>query len=138
MKRKDFQQLARVRLTEAKALLKAGLFAGAYYLAGYVIKCALKACIAKATEQYDFPPDKKALENIYTHDLKRLVVAADLGKKLDEAKSADASFASSWALATTWSEAKRYELSDEKAARDLLIAVSHIRNGVFKWIKTHW
>ena len=48
MTRKDFQQLARVRLKEAKALLNLEHFACAYYLAGYVIECALKACIAKS------------------------------------------------------------------------------------------
>jgi HEPN domain-containing protein len=30
-------------------LLEAGLYAGAYYLAGYAVECALKACIAKKT-----------------------------------------------------------------------------------------
>lgn len=47
--RQDLQELSRVRLKEATALLKLGLFDGAYYLAGYAVECALKACIAKAT-----------------------------------------------------------------------------------------
>jgi hypothetical protein len=40
--RVDFQDLARIRLREAKALFDAGEFHGAYYLAGYSIECALK------------------------------------------------------------------------------------------------
>ena len=47
--RKDLQELSKVRLKEATALLKLGLFDGAYYLAGYAVECALKACIAKGT-----------------------------------------------------------------------------------------
>ena len=55
MNRQDFQALARVRLEEAKALRDAGRPAGAYYLAGYTVECALKACIAKRTREHDFP-----------------------------------------------------------------------------------
>jgi HEPN domain-containing protein len=53
MNREDFQQLAESRLKEARALLTAELPDGAYYLAGYAIECALKACIAKRTQQHD-------------------------------------------------------------------------------------
>jgi HEPN domain-containing protein len=45
--RADFQQLADVRLKEAKALLDLGMWDGAYYLAGYAVEVALKACIIK-------------------------------------------------------------------------------------------
>ena len=40
----------------ADALLKAGRYACAYYISGYAIECALKACIARKTNQDDFPP----------------------------------------------------------------------------------
>ena len=53
MNRKDFQRLSALRLKEAKALL--GYFHGAYYLTGYAAECALKACIAKRTQKYNFP-----------------------------------------------------------------------------------
>jgi HEPN domain-containing protein len=55
MDRKDLRALSRVRLSEARALFKAGLPDGAYYLAGYAVECALKACIAKETQRYEFP-----------------------------------------------------------------------------------
>ena len=38
MNRKDFQELSRIRLKEAKALLDLGLWDGAYYLAGYAVE----------------------------------------------------------------------------------------------------
>jgi len=53
--RKDLQELSRVRLKEATALMQAGFFDGAYYLAGYAVECAIKACIAKGTRRYEFP-----------------------------------------------------------------------------------
>jgi HEPN domain-containing protein len=49
MTRRDFQALSATRLREARALLKTGNPEGAYYLAGYAIECALKACVAKKT-----------------------------------------------------------------------------------------
>jgi HEPN domain-containing protein len=42
MDRYEFQELAKVRLKEANALLAAGLYDGAYYLAGYAAECALE------------------------------------------------------------------------------------------------
>jgi HEPN domain-containing protein len=58
--RKDLQNLTRIRLREARALAKLGMNDGAYYLAGYSFECALKACIAKATQRHDFPDKRKA------------------------------------------------------------------------------
>jgi hypothetical protein len=43
--RSDFQKLAMDRIADAKALLAAKRWAGAYYLAGYAVECALKACV---------------------------------------------------------------------------------------------
>jgi hypothetical protein len=84
MNRIDFQQIAEIRLQESKALLAAGFPEGAYYLAGYAVECALKACIAKRTQQYDFP-DKKLVDKSYTHDVEKLLDAAGLGDLLKKA-----------------------------------------------------
>src|SRR2546425_2666201 len=55
MTRTDLQLLAEERLSDAQVLLANGRFGAAYYLAGYAIECALKACIAKLTKAEDFP-----------------------------------------------------------------------------------
>lgn len=77
MNRKELQALSRIRLAEARALLGSGHFSGAYYLAGYAMECAFKACIARQTLRHDFP-DKKRVDASYTHNLKELVAAAEL------------------------------------------------------------
>jgi len=77
MDRKDLRSLSRVRLLEARALLKAGLPDGAYYLAGYAVECALKACIAKETKRYEFP-EKRRVNASHTHDLADLLKVAEL------------------------------------------------------------
>jgi HEPN domain len=68
-----------VRLEEANALLSLGFYDGAYYLAGYAVECALKACIAKGTLRYEFP-DKKKVESSYSHNLRDLIKVAGLRK----------------------------------------------------------
>ena len=73
MNRRDFQLLAVTRVKEAKLLLDAGQSLGAYYLLGYAVECALKACIAKNTKRYDFPPERAIYNDIYTHDLVKLL-----------------------------------------------------------------
>jgi hypothetical protein len=43
--RSQLRQLAADRILDAEHLLSGGRFSGAYYLAGYSVECALKACI---------------------------------------------------------------------------------------------
>ena len=57
--RKELQDLSKIRLREAAALLQLGLFDGAFYLAGYAVECGLKACIAKGTRRGEFPDKKR-------------------------------------------------------------------------------
>ena len=78
MNRSDFQELAEDHLRHAKALLDAGLYSGAYYMCGYVIECALKACICKKTNQFDFHPSPDESRAAWSHDFGKLSRAAKL------------------------------------------------------------
>lgn len=60
MNRKHLHQLTKSRLKEAKLLLDNDYYSGAYYLAGYSIEFALKACISKKIRQSEIP-DKNSL-----------------------------------------------------------------------------
>lgn len=137
MTRNDFKKLARARLKEAKILLASGEHSGAYYLAGYVIECALKACIAKQTQRYEFP-DKKRVEDSWRHELTKLVITAGLQTLLDEQIRADARFAASWNVTKDWSEQSRYYEIDQKKAESLVEAISDDEHGVLKWLRLHW
>jgi hypothetical protein len=75
--RTELQQLAEERVRDSDALLKAGQWSGAYYLAGYAVECGLKACIAKLTNLHDFP-DKELAQRCYTHKIETLVEVAGL------------------------------------------------------------
>ena len=67
-----------IRVRDARTLLRSGRWDAAYYVGGYAIEYALKACIAKKTAEHDFPPERKVVEKIYKHDPKGLLTAAEL------------------------------------------------------------
>jgi HEPN domain-containing protein len=104
--RRDLQALSRVRLAEAKALLNLGHWDGAYYLAGYAVECALKACIAKDTQRHEFP-DRRRVESSHTHDLRALVRVANLEDSLANRLKMDKAFEENWGTAQAWSEQSR-------------------------------
>jgi HEPN domain len=143
MNRNDFQQLAELRLREARALLAAELPDGAYYLAGYAVECALKACIAKRTQQHDFP-DKKLVEKSHTHDVERLLDAAGLSDRLKSDLAKNDELELDWETVREWSEQSRYDLFKDDpiggmvAAEMLIDAVESENGGVLRWIKQSW
>ena len=137
MNRTDLQQLAEVRVREAECLLQASLCDGAYYLAGYAVECALKACIAKQTREHDFP-DRTLVNKSYTHDLEALVGVAGLQGELNQRKATDPAFAENWALVAGWSEEARYQRHDGLTARQFCSAVADPRGGVLEWLKAYW
>jgi hypothetical protein len=137
MNRNDLRRLARIRLKEARVLLEARCFDGAYYLCGYAVECALKACVAKKTRRYDFP-DKKTVNDSYSHNLTSLVAVGGLKPLLLQEMNRDPAFALNWTVVSDWSEERRYRLNSEKEARDLYKAVTGRQHGVMRWIRQHW
>jgi len=137
MNRSDFQTLARKRLRESRVLLRDGCYDGAYYLAGYVVECALKACIARKTKRYDFP-DKKTVTDSHTHNLSDLVKLASLSFDLSTRSSADPAFAVNWTVVKDWTEQSRYESHSRPEAADLIAAVTSRKHGVLQWVKQYW
>lgn len=129
--------MARIRLKEARALLKAKCFDGAYYLCGYAVECALKACIAKDTKRSEFP-DLDRVKGSYTHNFAHLVKVADLNADLNAEVAGDAAFADNWRTAQEWSQAARYAMYDESDAWILYKAITDRKHGVMRWIRRHW
>ena len=137
MKRRDFQELANIRVREARILLRAGCWEGAYYLSGYAVECALMACIARRTERFEFP-DKDRVNQSYTHDLRTLVDLAGLRKRFEEARRQDQDLAFTWPIVQQWTERSRYERHSQAEAGDLLNAVQKRKSGVLQWLKRHY
>jgi hypothetical protein len=87
--------------------VRAGAFQGAYYLAGYAVECALKACIAQQFRQHDIP-DKKLVNDVYTHDVDKLLDLAGLRPTLRQDAVAHPALQTNWNVAKDWKETARY------------------------------
>jgi len=136
--RKDFQSLARVRLAEARLLLKTKRFSGSFYLAGFAVECALKACIAKRTHRFDFP-DKKTVDKSWKHTFKDLTEAAGLKAALKSEQERSAAFKQNWAVVKDWANESRYNsVVSYSKAHDTYVAVVARRAGVMQWLRRHW
>jgi HEPN domain len=134
----EFQELAELRLAEAKVLLDQGQWDGAYYLAGYAVELALKACIIKTLLATDAFPAKDFSKDCYTHAVERLVVLAKLDGARKTATAADPDLSTNWGLAKDWSEEKRYHRIEKTDAEALYTAIADDVHGVLPWIKTQW
>ena len=138
MNRNDLQHIAQLRIKEANVLLANRCFEGAYYLSGYAIECALKACIAKQTQRYDFP-ELTLVKQSYTHDLEQLLRISGLKVLHQHQLVTDLLFALNWTIVKDWSEEKRYTLSiSEIEAHDLYSAITNRKHGVLVWLKKLW
>jgi len=138
MNRSDLQGVSRLRVKEARLLLDNGYFSGAYYLLGYAIECALKACITKQIKRYDFP-DRKLVNDSYTHDLEKLLSISGLKAELQKETRSNPTLEVNWAIVKDWSEQSRYSTSiSETQARDFYSAVTARKNGVLTWLKKWW
>lgn len=138
MNRNDLQTLADLRVGDAKVLVDAGRFSAAYYLLGYAVECALKACVTKQIKEHDFP-DKQLVLDSYTHNLEQLLRISGVKAQFDLRIKADKSFEVNWTTVKDWTEAARYDNDvPENRARDLLNAVTDPESGVLTWLKTLW
>jgi HEPN domain-containing protein len=136
MTRKDFQRLTRLRLKDARVLLKNGNNEGAYYLTGLAVECALKAAIARRTQRHEFPPKPAIVRGIYDHDLNKLLLAAGLEAALDAATATNTALNQNWVLVKDWTIESRYLVTARSA--QILYRAAAGRNGVLQWLRQHW
>jgi HEPN domain-containing protein len=138
MHRNDLRRLSRLRIREARVLLRAGSAHGAYYLAGYAVECALKACIARQFRQHDIP-DRKLVSDVYTHDVDKLLDLAGLRPTLQLEAAAHPPLQTNWNVVKDWKEVARYDPNiSEQEAQDLYSACAARRYGILAWLRNRW
>ena len=137
LKRAELQALAQAKLDDAILLFKNKRYSNAYYLAGYAVELALKSCIATQFIA-DMIPDKSFVNDIYIHDLPKLVKLSGLSAELQKQSDKDVNFAANWALVAQWSESARYDSTDSMSAQVFFDAIADPKSGVLQWIKTFW
>jgi hypothetical protein len=138
--RSDLQTLARRRLKEAKVLLDNRCYEGSFYLLGYAVECAVKACIAKQMRKGHFPPTRGFVDTCYIHDLERLFKTAELWTSFQADLNANAALRCNWQLIKPWNEAKRYDPGrlTKAVAEGAYQGVADPVNRVFQWLRLRW
>lgn len=137
MTKSDLEKLALLLLEDAIFMLRANRCSSAYYLAGYSLELALKACIAKLI-QPNAIPDKAFINAIYVHKIDSLLGLSGLRPLFDADAKNDPQLAAHWAIANNWSEDSRYAFWDPFTAASLIQAIHDPDHGVFPWVKSHW
>jgi hypothetical protein len=139
MNRSEWQQLSTDRVRDAKALLAAGRWSGAYYLAGYAVECALKSCVLAHVERTGVIfEDRKYAEQCWTHKLEDLMRLADLKDALEDDIAKDSDFGLAWNNVKDWKESSRYARWSKAEAVRLYKAITDTKHGVLPWIKLRW
>ena len=133
----DLQKLAEIRLEDAILLLQHNKASSAYYLSGYAVELAIKACAAKLFQNNTIP-DKNLVNALYTHSLEQLMATSGLLPDLKNDIKTDSVFGANWGVVTKWNESSRYEFWDPMAAASLIGAINDNDRGVFQWVKSHW
>lgn len=137
MQRKDLQELARIRIREARTLLRAGEYAGAYYLAGLAGECAIKACVAKQTKKHEFP-DKARANDAFDHDPVKLAKLAGIYADILRDARLHVSFAKNWTIVKDWKIDSRYDSRARPDAETLYRAIVTKSHGVLPWLRQRW
>ena len=137
MTKQLLELLAIERLKESKALLDNKYYNGAYYLAGYSIELALKACIAKQINEHEVP-DKSFINGFYVHDLERLIKLAGLEQDHTDRIKSDPDFKINWSLVQKWNENARYKEWTDIEAGELYNAIDNFKGGVLSWLRQYW
>ncbi|MFN8526029.1 MAG: DNA-binding protein [Chloroflexota bacterium] len=138
MNRVDLQNLALARIEDSRVLLAQQRYAAAYYLAGYAVECAVKACVARHIVAEEYPSKRRFSEDLFSHDLARLLPYAKLVTELENQKVSDPSFRTNWLIVDKWKETSRYETRTRIEAQELIDAITDGSHGVLTWLQQHW
>lgn len=133
--RRDLIQLHEQWLTDARILLQAQRYPGAYHAGGLALECALKARIAKFIQAEEFP-DRRLAQDAWEHDPTKLLKLGDLVQILDSAAPA---VQTNWATVKDWKIDSRYTHTVNSATVSAFLdALDHATDGVIIWLRKHF
>lgn len=127
----NLNQIANQKIKEAELLQTNGHFAGAYFLAGFAIECLLKAVISKSF-QANTIPDKRLVNDIYSHGLDKLLQLASI--KLERKNTV---LSANWAEVSKWDSLARYQMVTQIDCNNLMQAILDKPDGVWQWLVSH-
>lgn len=144
MNQAELRAMADERIRDAEALLAAGRWPFAYYVAGYAVECALKSCVlAQMVNTGWVFKDGVKVADCRTHDFDELLGIAGVRDRMyahgRANKAAGGVYLDNWNVVSQWRETSRYDHGTTEAqARALLAAITHDPDGVLRWVQGHW
>src|SRR5712675_2178920 len=130
--RQDLLLLHQQWLDDARTLLAAQRYPGAYHAGGVALECALKARIAKFIQAEEFP-DKKLAQDAWDHDPRKLLALGDLVRFMDQAPAA---VQTNWATVKDWKVDSRYTHTVNPATVGAFLeALDDPKDGVLPWLR---
>lgn len=133
MNKQHLLTVAAEKHDDARLLFDNGRFSNSFYLFGYVVELLLKARISSYF-QAGVIPDKKLVNDIYVHDLGKLVLLAGLATDLDSARAYSTQFDQYWLTIREWSEAKRYDMIAEPQSSAMYRAMTDKQGSFHAWL----
>jgi HEPN domain-containing protein len=118
------KSIARARLRDAGALLRAGRFDATAYVCGYVVEIALKARVCRTLKWSGFPEtpaEFKGLSSLKTHDLRVLMRFSGVQERIREKHQTE------WSLAVDWDPETRYQEIGRTSAEQARALISAVR-----------
>ena len=122
----SLKAIARARLADADALLKAGRLDGSAYLCGYVVEMALKARACKTLKWPGFPEKRgefEGLQSFKTHDLDVLLRLSGREQYIK------VNLFPEWTIVSQWNPEARYQAVGAvtaATAEDMIVAARKI------------
>jgi hypothetical protein len=135
--RLELRDVAEAKIADAILLADNLRFSNAYYLAGYSVEIALKACIARQFKPETLP-DRRFVNAVHTHDFDELIRLAGLQDDSRAAFGLDPMLGANWAIVAEWSEATRYDMVTREKCDQMIEAVGGEPSGVLQWLRQHW
>lgn len=117
----ELKNICTERLEDAKTLLKANRYEGAFYMCGYVIELALKSKICSTLGWLGYPSSAKEFENFKsfkTHDLEVLLHLSGAENQIKK------NFFPEWSVVASWNPEIRYSIVRQTAQHAELMLTS--------------
>lgn len=130
--RSELRKLVERRLKDAHVLMGGRRYESAYYIAGYAVECAIKACIARQFRRNTIP-DRQLVNDTFSHDFERLLRTAGLFDQLRGEARINPGLGSSWNVIKDWKPEVRYSTDKTRLdAHDLIDAIENPNDGILQ------
>jgi hypothetical protein len=120
----DLRAIARARLKDSQALLRAKRIKGAFYLSGYAVEVALKARICRTLRWPGFPDSARefqGLQSLRTHDLEVLLKLSGVEARIKATRLTE------WSEVLKWNPEKRYQAVGKLPQRHAQVMVDSVK-----------